>query len=640
MIVEPLRQAGIEGIPMTSGDGVEHRCHPILAVYVGDYPEQVLVTGTYTGDCPICECSHDDLGSYPSISRRRDINATFEALDKFGTADYNGVCDAAGIKPVQHPFWENLPYVDIYRTITPDLLHQLYQGVVKHVLSWITSIVGEDEVDARVRRLPPNHSIRIFHKGITGLSRVTGTEHKQMARFILALLIDVRLPGGEPTNDLIAATTALLDFVYMAQYSVHSDATLDALEESLATFHAKKDIFVRLGVHENFTIPKLHMMAHYVDAIKSYGTTDNYNTESTEHLHINFAKEAYRAMNHKDEFPQMTKWLERRKKVLQHADYVEWRLLRVQDEHQDMIAGRPEILRWRPPDMLCALHHVMAKWPSRKAVPIATVMSTQGYGATFFTAALSRYIIKLKNPGLTRNEVEARALQVRLPFSTVPVFHKIKFRNVEHHGKETLDSIHARPQEAGQSGDILIPACFDTALVQVRLGPNEGLAAEPRNGLSGMRVGRVHVIFSIPGKALPLLFPGAPVTRPTVPRHLVYIEWLSKFANAPDPLYQMYKIKMLQGPARLASIQLYRLKYPDKPDTELRPRCELCALALQEQDSALMRLSTRSWRAELCCDNINIVLDVYADESRMHLEIHAIPVELTMRVFELVTVEQ
>lgn len=50
-----------------------------------------------------------------------------------------------------------------------------------------------------------------------------------------------------------------------------------------------------------------------------------------------------------------------------------------------------------------------------------------------------------------------------------------------------------------------------------------------------------------------------------------------------------------------------------------------------------MRLSTRSWRAELCCDNINIVLDVYADESRMHSEIHAIPVELTMRVFELVT---
>lgn len=40
-----------------------------------------------------------------------------------------------------------------------------------------------------------------------------------------------------------------------------------------------------------------------------------------------------------------------------------------------------------------------------------------------------------------------------------------------------------RPQEAGHNGDVLIPARFDTALVQVRGGQNE---AEPLNGLSGM----------------------------------------------------------------------------------------------------------------------------------------------------------
>ncbi|KAH7903050.1 hypothetical protein BJ138DRAFT_977429, partial [Hygrophoropsis aurantiaca] len=53
-IVQPLQTAGIEGIMMTSGDGVKRRCHPILASFVGDYPEQCLVTGAYTGDCPIC----------------------------------------------------------------------------------------------------------------------------------------------------------------------------------------------------------------------------------------------------------------------------------------------------------------------------------------------------------------------------------------------------------------------------------------------------------------------------------------------------------------------------------------------------------------------------------------------------------
>lgn len=34
---------------MIDGHGVARRGHPILAVYVGDYPEQILVTGSYTG---------------------------------------------------------------------------------------------------------------------------------------------------------------------------------------------------------------------------------------------------------------------------------------------------------------------------------------------------------------------------------------------------------------------------------------------------------------------------------------------------------------------------------------------------------------------------------------------------------------
>ncbi|KAH9840302.1 uncharacterized protein C8Q71DRAFT_702984, partial [Rhodofomes roseus] len=423
-ILKPLRRAGVDGIQMTSGDGIVRRCHPILAVYVGDYPEQVLVTATYTGDCPICKCSHDELGTYPCTSAFRDVDEVLDALNLFGTADYNRACDAAGIKPIQHPFWEHLPYVDIFQSITPDVLHQLHQGVIKHLLAWVTDIVGNDEVDARVKRLPPNHSIHNFHKGIASLSRVTGAEHKQMSRFMLGLLIDVPLPRAE-SSELISATKALLDFLYMSQYSVHSETTLKALEGSLADFHAKKDVFIRLGARGNFLIPKLHMLTHYVRAIKLYGTTDNYNTETTERLHIDFAKEAY---------------------LLQHADYVQWRLLRADGGHDTMIASR-EGVRWRPPDMACTLYHLMTKYPSRKAVPIAELVSPDGYGATHLMPALARFLVEHNSPGLSRNEVEVQATYVRFPFTSLPVFHKVKFRNLEYHGKETLDSIHARPRK-------------------------------------------------------------------------------------------------------------------------------------------------------------------------------------------------
>lgn len=468
MLTEPLRKAGITGIPMTSGDGVVRCCHPILAIYVGDYPEQVLVTATYTGDCPICKCPHCDLGEYPCPHPYRNINEALDILGLMGTAD--SACDCISIKPIQHLFWEQLPYVNIYRSITPDILHQLLQGVIKHLLSWITDIIGDDEIDARVRRLPPNHGIRIFYKGLSGLSRVTGTEHKQIARFILGLLVDVDLPGDE-SADLVIVTKSLLDFLYVAQYSVHSKVTLDALESSLSTFHEKKDIFIRLGARSGFLIPKLHMLTHYVHAIKLYGTTDNYNTEATERLHIDFAKEAYRSTNRKDEYPQMTQWLERREKVLQHVKYIKWRVLHAQwragNSHAEPAAADEET-RWHPPDLQCSLHHHVTKWPTRNAVPVQELISPDGYGATFFMPALARFMVESTSPALSRNEVEARAVDIRLPFTALPVFHTIKFRSTEYYGNDTLDSIHVHPQRLGPNGDVASPARFDTVLVRVR----------------------------------------------------------------------------------------------------------------------------------------------------------------------------
>jgi len=38
-------------------------------------------------------------------------------------------------------------------------------------------------------------------------------------------------------------------------------------------------------------------------------------------------KDAYAAMNRKDEFGQMTVWLERKEKILRHAQYVNWHIL-------------------------------------------------------------------------------------------------------------------------------------------------------------------------------------------------------------------------------------------------------------------------------------------------------------------------
>jgi len=198
-IVKPLERAGKDGIILTSGDGATRRCFPILAAYVGDYPEQTLVGLTKKGECPICPAPRNEIGNQESILEPWNTDEVIQALNSIdkGAAEFTKACASAGIKPVQCVFWKNLPFVDIYRSITPDILHQLYQGLLKHLIAWVRAVCGDAEIDARCHRFPPNHNIRLFMNGISHLSRVTGTEHDQISRFLLALVTDIRLPGGQ-----------------------------------------------------------------------------------------------------------------------------------------------------------------------------------------------------------------------------------------------------------------------------------------------------------------------------------------------------------------------------------------------------------------------------------------------------------
>ncbi|KAG1748822.1 uncharacterized protein EDB91DRAFT_1235446 [Suillus paluster] len=490
-VLAPLKSAGSEGISMCSGDGACRHCHLLFANFVGDYPEQLLTTGVKFGECPKCDVL-DALAAFD------DINLAFVRA-----------CATAGIKPIIHPFWEDLPFANIFHAITPDVLHQLYQGLIKHLLAWLSAACGAAEINARCRRLPPNHHVRLFTKGISCLSRVSGTEHAQICRFILGIIIDIRLPNNLNSGHLLQAVQGLLDFLYLAQYPCHSSETLHSLDEALDLFHENKDIFIQLGVRNNFNLPKLHATRHYHLMITLFGTIDNYNTEYTECLHIDLVKDAYCATNHKDEFVQMTCWLERKEKNLWHQKYVDW-----------CLAGGHQFKPYhsRPPDMTFRREQVMTKHPTSKAVSIQKLV--EDYGTTHFCEALTRYIVHKSR------ELDHLVGDIHFPFHRLPVFHKIKWCSIDTggltKGHVTLDSVHAKPQQ--KLGSHLIHRRSDTAFI--RLG------------------------FSV-GQSLQLLFP------PTVniPPHLAYIKWFTPFPSAPDRNNGLYKLsRLMQGGDRVASI--------------------------------------------------------------------------------------
>jgi Plavaka transposase len=314
-VLEPLIEAGINGVEMTSSDGAVRRVHPILTCYVADYPEQCLVTCTKYGTCVKCKVPANELQNpTPAENRTQEWTEQIfkEARQQAGgkPSKFHSYCmsrDVAG--SVYRPFWDGFPLCDIHRSITPDILHQLYQGVFKHLVHWCQRIVTPQELDRRIKVLPPAYGLRQFKNGISAMSQITGTERKNMAKILLGCLI-----GCMPTQG-IAAVTALLDFIYLAQYPAHDSETLGYLQDALDRFHNHREYFIKTGVRVDFNIPKFHSLLHYVEAIELFGTTDNYNTEMFERLHIDFAKHGWRASNQRDEFPQMIRWLSRQEKV-------------------------------------------------------------------------------------------------------------------------------------------------------------------------------------------------------------------------------------------------------------------------------------------------------------------------------------
>ncbi|EPS93667.1 hypothetical protein FOMPIDRAFT_1055780 [Fomitopsis schrenkii] len=294
MILEPLEKAGKEGVDVTCGDGKVHKVFPILAVYVADYPEQTLVSCSKYGTCPICQCPETLLEEAEAQLPRTSI-WTLDVLKKACTKGpkdpmvfYNECKEYNVSGYAVEPFWKGHTLTDIHSCITPDILHQLYQGVFKHVLEWCGDLMDEEELDRRIRTLPPALSTRHFKNRISSLSQVSGSERKDMARILLGCLV------GCIPNDFMLTFRAILDFIYLAQYPAHDNTTLKYMMDALKLFHKHKDILKELGIREHMNIPKFHSLLHYIDSIKNLGTTDNYNTEMFERLHIDCVKKAWR----------------------------------------------------------------------------------------------------------------------------------------------------------------------------------------------------------------------------------------------------------------------------------------------------------------------------------------------------------
>ncbi|QRW06960.1 hypothetical protein RhiLY_05959 [Ceratobasidium sp. AG-Ba] len=150
-----------------------------------------------------------------------------------------------------------------------------------------------------------------FTKGISKVQQWTARESKEMLKQFLPLVV------GDVKPELRKPITSAVEFIYRAHSSTMTDTDLKELDDTLETFHRLKNLMVNEGFYESSAcfdkIPKIHMLGHYSHSIRQLGTPDGYSTEAPEHLHIEYAKDPWRASNKVRPLPQMTtyiQWLE------------------------------------------------------------------------------------------------------------------------------------------------------------------------------------------------------------------------------------------------------------------------------------------------------------------------------------------
>ena len=397
-ILKPLVQAGKDGVKMVCADRHIRLVFPILSAYIADHPEQCLVTCCNENRCPKCTVSPDKLGE-PVHSVLRDHNDTLRILKEQSQGLQPDEFKDQGLRPIW-PFWADLPHCDIFSCMTPDLLHQLHKGFFKdHLVSWTTKSADgrAHEIDARFQAMPPHPSLRHFKKGISLVTQWTGTEYKNMEKVFLGVIAGIAPP------EVIRAVRGVLDFIYYSHFELHTFKSLQKLDEAWAAFHHNKRIFVELCIREHFNIPKIHASKHYLDAIRSRGTADGFNSEATERLHIDLAKIGYGSTNRKGYIKQMTKWLTRQEKIHRFTAYLQWA---VEGYHAEAIDVETEDIQdsHEKPLEDQGVHSMdvipsgysISKTPSYLNVPLIDVQ--KDFGAVDILPCIDTYLRRLGQP--------------------------------------------------------------------------------------------------------------------------------------------------------------------------------------------------------------------------------------------------
>ena len=99
---------------------------------------------------------------------------------------------------------------------------------------------------------------------------------------------------GYVPDQMVQALSAFMDFCYIVRQSSLDEFDLAALDNALQCFETEHTIFETEDIcPEGISIPHIHALQHYHEAIQLFGAPNGISTSIVESKHIQAVKKPY-----------------------------------------------------------------------------------------------------------------------------------------------------------------------------------------------------------------------------------------------------------------------------------------------------------------------------------------------------------
>jgi hypothetical protein len=318
VMLEPLKLAAQCGVMLSDLIGRSHYCFTILASYIADTPEAMMLVCVGGKTSPVTIAMYKefrDAFQHEPQTRSKTLEQLEIVRSRAHPDDLKGFfCEAQKFRlyGMDKPFWWDWLLAEPSHFFMPESLHHIHKEFWDHDVQWIILAVGGPEINFQFSVTQPTTGYQHFYSGISKLKQVTGRCHRDIQCSIIAVSADAAPLG------VIIAVCALMHFRYLVQSLRIDDEDLSRITAALDEFHVNKHAIIDAGVRQgkghkvidNWQIPKLELMQSVVPSIHNSGIIAQWSANITEHVHITEVKNPASASNNNNYELQICRYLD------------------------------------------------------------------------------------------------------------------------------------------------------------------------------------------------------------------------------------------------------------------------------------------------------------------------------------------